>query len=235
MDNFDLKKYLAEGRLLKEDLIDKIKKLKDYNKTEDSLKYEKYDITYDKDENLYSVFLKKGSGDSSDMPEFESSNPEKVKKYLTENKLTPNSRINEEQATKELIDFGKEVQSKLQTINDAFKFKINVNAGNFNLFDKLAATNTGGFAILGQGEEMAIITHKDNKQVLQDVISKFTIAKDFDAALDDSSKKSISDTSYEISTKPGVMYFTSIKPGVIDTNGVSKVFVGVNGRGIREK
>ena len=78
---------LAEGRLLKEDLIDKIKKLKDYNKTEDSLKYEKYDITYDKDENLYSVFLKKGSGDSSDMPEFESSSPEKVKKYLAEGKI----------------------------------------------------------------------------------------------------------------------------------------------------
>ena len=87
MDNFDLRKYLAEGKLLKEDLIDKIKKLKDYNKTEDSLKYKKYDITYDKDENLYSVFLKKGSGDSSDMPEFESSSPEKVKKYLAEGRL----------------------------------------------------------------------------------------------------------------------------------------------------
>ena len=87
MKDFDLRKYLAEGKLLKEDLIDKIKKLKDYNKTEDSLKYKKYDITYDKDENLYSVFLKKGSGDSSDMPEFESSNPEKVKKYLAEGKL----------------------------------------------------------------------------------------------------------------------------------------------------
>ena len=78
---------VAENKLLKEDLIDKIKKLKDYNKTEDSLKYKKYDITYDKDENLYSVFLKKGSGDSSDMPEFESNNPEKVKKYLAEGKL----------------------------------------------------------------------------------------------------------------------------------------------------
>ena len=87
MENFDLKKYLAKGKLLKEDLIDKIKKLKDYNKTEDSLKYEKYDITYDKDENLYSVFLKKGSGDSSDMPEFSSSSPENVKKYLAEGKI----------------------------------------------------------------------------------------------------------------------------------------------------
>jgi len=158
-----------------------------------------------------------------------------LRKFLVENKLTSNSRINEEQAAKELIDFGKEVQSKLQTVNNAFKFQINVNAGNFNLFDKVAATNSGGFAILGQGEEMAIITHQDNKQLLQDVISKFAIAPNFDAALDDSSKKSISDTSYEISSKPGLIYFTSKNPGVIDTNGVIKVLVGVNGRAIRKK
>ena len=96
---YRFRQFLAEGKLLKEDLIDKIKKLKDYNKTEDSLKYKKYDITYDKDENLYSVFLKKGSGDSSDMPEFESSSPEKVKKYLAEGRLLKEvmDKENEEQ------------------------------------------------------------------------------------------------------------------------------------------
>ena len=32
MDTFDLRKYLAEGRLLKEDLIDQIKQIQDYPK-----------------------------------------------------------------------------------------------------------------------------------------------------------------------------------------------------------
>jgi hypothetical protein len=70
------------GIPLKEDLIDDIKKIKDYNKTEDSLKYKKYDVTYDKDEKMYSVFLRKGSGDSSDIPEFESESSEEVKNFL---------------------------------------------------------------------------------------------------------------------------------------------------------
>jgi hypothetical protein len=82
MDNFDLKKYLAEGRLLKEELVDKIKQIKDYNKTEDSLNYGGYDITYDRDENLYSVFPKEGDDDSSDIPDFESSNPSDVEDFL---------------------------------------------------------------------------------------------------------------------------------------------------------
>ena len=106
---------------------------------------------------------------------------------------------------------------------------------NFNLFDKTAAENPSGFAILGQGNQLAITTHPDNKRVLQDVIGKFTIANNFDAAIDDSSKKSISDTSYEIYSKPGVMYFTNDEnPGVVDTNGVSKVIIGVNGKAIRK-
>ena len=40
MDNFNLRKYLAEGKLLKEEIdINKISKLGDYNETEDSYKY----------------------------------------------------------------------------------------------------------------------------------------------------------------------------------------------------
>ena len=73
---------LAENRLLKEELVDKIKQIKDYNETEDSLNYGGYDITYDRDENLYSVFSKEGDGDSSDIPEFESSNPSAIEDYL---------------------------------------------------------------------------------------------------------------------------------------------------------
>ena len=155
--------------------------------------------------------------------------------YESKNKRTPNSKmLSEAQASKELQNFGKEVHKKLQIIK-AFKFQINMDASNFNLFDKTAAENPSGFAILGQGNELAITTHPNNKKVLQDVIGKFTIANNFDAAIDDSSKKSISDTSYEIYAKPGVMYFTNTKnPGVIDTNGVSKVIIGVNGKAIRK-
>ena len=158
-----------------------------------------------------------------------------LKKFLTENKLTTISRnLNEVQASKELVDLGKEVHKKLQTVNNAFKFQINVNAGSLNMFDKVARENTGGFAILGQSAKLAIVTHQDNKAVLQDVINKFTIADNFDAVLDDSSKKSISDTSYEISSKPGALYFTSKTPGVIDDNGCSKALIGVNGKAIRK-
>jgi len=155
-----------------------------------------------------------------------------LKKYLAENKLTTNSRIDEAQASKELIDFGKEVHAKLQTVNNAFKFQINMNANNLNMFDKVAKENKGGFAILGQDNKLAIVTHPDNKALLDDVISKFNIADNADAVLDDTTKKAVSDTSYEISTKPGEMYFNQPKPGVLDTNGVSKVIVGVNGRAI---
>lgn len=158
-----------------------------------------------------------------------------LKKFLTENKLTTNSKaLNEAQASKELIDFGKEVHAKLQTIKNAFKFQINMNANNLNMFDKVARENKGGFAILGQDNRLAIVTHPDNKALLEDVISKFNIADNSDAVLDDTTKKAVSDTSYEISTKPGQMYFDQPKPGVLDTLGVSKVIVKVNGKVIRK-
>ena len=149
--------------------------------------------------------------------------------------IKPLYEVDSGEASKELIDFGKEVQKKLQTVENAFKFKIDMNAANFNMFNKVAQENTDGFAILGQGNKLAIVSHPDNKQLLQDVISKFNIADNFDAVLDDSTKKAISDTSYEISTKSGELYFENSKmPGVIDTNGVIMVTVGVNGRAIRK-
>ena len=82
MKDFDLKKYLAEDKLLKEELVDKIKQIKDYNETEDSLNYGEYDITYDRDENLYNVFSKERDSDSSDIPDFESSNPSAIEDFL---------------------------------------------------------------------------------------------------------------------------------------------------------
>ena len=75
-------KNLAEDKLLKEELVDKIKQIKDYNETEDSLNYGEYDITYDRDENLYNVFSKERDSDSSDIPDFESSNPSAIEDFL---------------------------------------------------------------------------------------------------------------------------------------------------------
>jgi len=71
-------------RFLKEDLLGQIKQIKDYNKTEDTLNYKDYFITKDiiDGKDMYSVFPKEGDGDSSDIPDFESSNPEAIKKFL---------------------------------------------------------------------------------------------------------------------------------------------------------
>ena len=99
---------------------------------------------------------------------------------------------------------------------------------------KIAQENTDGFAILGQGNKLAIVSHPDNKQLLQDIISKFNIADNSDAVLDDSTKKAISDTSYEINTKSGELYFDQKMPGVLDADGVIMVTIGVNGRAIRK-
>tara|TARA_R110000772_G_scaffold254095_1_gene369970 strand:- start:370 stop:834 length:465 start_codon:yes stop_codon:yes gene_type:complete len=95
MKNFDLKKYLAENKLIKEGLVDKIKQVRDYDETEDSLDYKEYFITYDGDENIYSVFLKKGDNDSSDIPDFESSNPNAVEDFLLKKDLSEGKLLKE--------------------------------------------------------------------------------------------------------------------------------------------
>ena len=147
--------------------------------------------------------------------------------------IKPLYEVNSGAVPKELIDFGKEIQKKLSVTN-AFKFKIDMNATNLKAFNKIAQENTDGFAILGQDNKLVIVSHPNNKQLLQDVISEFNIADNFNAVLDDSTKKAISDTSYEISTKSGELYFDQKMPGVIDTDGVIMVTVGVNGRAIRK-
>lgn len=78
-----LREY-RKKRFLKEDLLGQIKQIKDYNKTEDTLNYKDYFITKDiiDGKDMYSVFPKEGDGDSSDIPDFESSNPEAIKKFL---------------------------------------------------------------------------------------------------------------------------------------------------------
>ena len=78
---YRFRQFLTEG-VIKEELVDKIKQIKDYNETEDSLNYGGYDITYDRDENLYNVFSKEGDSDSSDIPDFESSNPSAIEDFL---------------------------------------------------------------------------------------------------------------------------------------------------------
>ena len=86
MDTFDLRKYLAEGKLLKEDLIDQIKQIQDYEKTEDSLDYNGYFVQkyIDGGETIYVVWEDRGENvDSDPQPDFESTNPNAIKDFLT--------------------------------------------------------------------------------------------------------------------------------------------------------
>ena len=91
MENFDLRKYLAENRLLKEEIdINKISKLGDYNETEDSYKYKDHLVQkyIDGGKTIYAVFKDRGEKtDSYGSPDFESSDLKKVEDFLTENKL----------------------------------------------------------------------------------------------------------------------------------------------------
>ena len=91
MKDFDLRKYLAEGRLLKEEIdINKISKLGDYNETEDSYKYKDHLVQkyIDGGKTIYTVFKDRGEKtDSYGSPDFESSDLKKVEDFLTENKL----------------------------------------------------------------------------------------------------------------------------------------------------
>ena len=91
MDNFNLRKYLAENKLLKEEVdISKISKLGDYNETEDSYKYKDHFVQkyIDGGKTIYAVFKDRGEKtDSYGSPDFESSDLKKVEDFLTENKL----------------------------------------------------------------------------------------------------------------------------------------------------
>ena len=89
---YRFRQFLTEG-VIKEELVDKIKQIKDYNETEDSLNYGGYDITYDRDENLYNVFSKEGDSDSSDIPDFESSNPSAIEDFLLNEDIMVNPII----------------------------------------------------------------------------------------------------------------------------------------------
>ena len=91
MENFNLRKYLAENNLLKEEVdISKISKLGDYNETEDSYKYKDHFVQkyIDGGKTIYAVFKDRGEKtDSYGSPDFESSDLKKVEDFLTENKL----------------------------------------------------------------------------------------------------------------------------------------------------
>ena len=90
MDNFDLRKYLAENRLLKEEVdISKISKLGDYNETEDSYKYKDHFVQkyIDGGKTIYAVFKDRGEKtDSYGSPDFESSDLKKVEDFLKSRK-----------------------------------------------------------------------------------------------------------------------------------------------------
>jgi hypothetical protein len=88
MNDFNLRKYLAEGKLLKEEVdISKISKLGDYNETEDSYKYKDHFVQkyIDGGKTIYAVFKDRGEKtDSYGSPDFESSDLKKVEDFLTE-------------------------------------------------------------------------------------------------------------------------------------------------------
>ena len=87
MQDFDLRKYLAEGRLLKEeDISSKLSKLKDYNETEKGEKILGYIVQkYIEDgKTIYTIFRDRGEKtDSYGSPDFESSNLKDVIDFLT--------------------------------------------------------------------------------------------------------------------------------------------------------
>ncbi len=97
MKDFDLKKYLAENKLVKEEIdVNKISKLGDYNETEDSYKYKDHFVQkyIDGGKTIYAVFKDRGEKtDSYGNPDFESSDLKKVEDFLTENKLLKEDQI----------------------------------------------------------------------------------------------------------------------------------------------
>ena len=85
MEDFDLRKYLVENKLLKEEVdISKISKLRDYNETEDFYKYGDYIVQkYDDGEKPYAVFKDRGEKtDSYGSPDFEFSDLKDVIDFL---------------------------------------------------------------------------------------------------------------------------------------------------------
>jgi len=103
----DLKKYLhvptTENKLLKEDLLDQIKQIQDYEKTEDSLDYNGYFVQkyIDGGETIYVVWEDRGENvDSDPQPDFESTNPNAIKDFLTKN-----NPVKEEIGSSELLGF----------------------------------------------------------------------------------------------------------------------------------
>ena len=91
MNDFDLKKYLAENKLLKEEdildnIVDKLSKLGDYNETEKGEKIFDYIVQkYIEDgKTIYTIFRDRGEKtDSYGSPDFESSNLKDVIDFLT--------------------------------------------------------------------------------------------------------------------------------------------------------
>ena len=87
MENFDLRKYLAENKLLKEeDIRSKLSKLEDYNETEKGEEILDYIVQkYIEDgKTIYTIFRDRGEKtDSYGSPDFESSNLKDVIDFLT--------------------------------------------------------------------------------------------------------------------------------------------------------
>jgi hypothetical protein len=77
------RKFLAEG-IVKEELIDRIKNIGDYNNTEDTLDYKDYFVQKDEQDgkSMYSVWKSSEDVGPDEQPDFESTNPNAVKDFL---------------------------------------------------------------------------------------------------------------------------------------------------------
>jgi len=92
MKKSQLRKIIKEeiSKVLKEDLLDQIKQIQDYEKTEDSLDYNGYFVQkyIDGGETIYVVWEDRGENvDSDPQPDFESTNPNAVKDFLEKTQL----------------------------------------------------------------------------------------------------------------------------------------------------
>jgi hypothetical protein len=165
MDNFDLRKYLAEGKLLKEDMKAPKFKIGDFVQPKSRDKYigQIEDVYINKPENLeikdgeyvYSVAKLNHRGRNAMSFEFKESDLESISDptdYIKS--LTPYKRRNENKLLKEEIDVNKilsdggydiiDDEELLMTVKSRLKGKSNIDAEKLNLLVMKIEDEEGG-------------------------------------------------------------------------------------------
>jgi len=149
-----------------------------------------------------------------------------LRKFLTENKLTTNSRLNE--ATQEELE---EKETVFKPINEALDPSLNkIGKEIFNKFKKAGAfkikavtSNPGPesnymgpvrkdsslVAIVGDNYQLSVYTHLDNLKLVQDILKPLNIK----------------DSAREANTSD--IFYNQKNPGAIASDGLVKVSLGV--------